>query len=377
VHVRVTDAVLAGAAGKACGQLRELDVSDCGDVTFDALLAVVQANGGALQELRVGAHEYGEPQTLHARRVEQLLQAAPQLVAWHADVLDWQCSVVDARRMLQNEPPFQPLRLRTLIVDFQEGADNEATVLALAADLAAHASLKHVRLAYAPLHMPAALDAVVDAALARGFVSLTFWGCRFSPASVPALARLLGGGTLTGVNISQEGQQLLDGPSAALLAAALRDNSTLTHLRISGDTWRDTAAAAVLLGALTGHRSLRTLDLSDNYVLVEAPAAGAAIGALVAANAPALTELDVSWSSLGDAGLRPLFDALPRNTHLHELDISYNGMSEAFVRDVLLPAVRANASLRTLHARSAVEYPGVAEAIALVAARGGGGGGAV
>ncbi len=49
--VRVTDAVFAGAAAKARGQLAALDVSGCPRVSLDALLAVVQANGGALREL--------------------------------------------------------------------------------------------------------------------------------------------------------------------------------------------------------------------------------------------------------------------------------------------------------------------------------------
>jgi hypothetical protein len=76
--------------------------------------------------------------------------------------------------------------------------------------------------------------------------------------------------------------------------------------------------------------------------------AGAALGALLAANAPALRELDVSCCHLGDAGMGPLLQALPRNTHLRELTCGSNDMSDAFARDVLLPAVRANGSLRTL-----------------------------
>jgi hypothetical protein len=55
VRILVTDAVLVGAAAKARGQLAALDVSDCDYVTFDALLAVVQANAGALRELCAGA----------------------------------------------------------------------------------------------------------------------------------------------------------------------------------------------------------------------------------------------------------------------------------------------------------------------------------
>jgi hypothetical protein len=113
----------------------------------------------------------------------------------------------------------------------------------------------------------------------------------------------------------------------------------------------DVAAAAELLGALTGHASLRILCLQGNDVEpADRAAVGAALGALVAANAPALTHLDVSFCNLRTNGLRALLEALPRNSHLRTLDCTYNDMSVAFARKVLLPAVRANASLRTLHA---------------------------
>jgi hypothetical protein len=100
-------------------------------------------------------------------------------------------------------------------------------------------------------------------------------------------------------------------------------------------------------------------------------AAGAALGALIAANAPVLTELDVGWSDLGDAALRPLFEALPANTHLRALIVTYNAMSEAFARHMLLPAVRANTSLLQLDAdaEDAAAAAAVHEATALVAAR--------
>jgi hypothetical protein len=356
VAVRVTDAVLAGAAAKARGQLAALDVLDCARVSFEALLAVVQANGGALRELRVGASIAGARVSLNTDRVERLRQAAPLLTAFHADVrvgVAAGVSVADARRMLRNEPPFQPLRLHALSVRFPDDAD-EASVLTLAADLAAHASLQRVELHRAPLHTLAALDAVVYAALARQLKSLQFLVCRLSPASAPALARLLGGATLTELQISQP-EQLLDAMSMALLGAALRANSTLTSLFLChlAHFWGDVDAAAALLSALTGHASLRTLMLFNNRVdAAHNTAAGAALGALVAANTPALMELRMSLCNLGDAGLRPLFEALPANTHLRALDVALNGMSEAFARDLLLPAVRANTSLQTLRAAS-------------------------
>jgi hypothetical protein len=373
VHVRVTDAVLAGAAGKAHGQLAALDVSRCGDVSFNALLAVVQANGGTLRELRVGAPPDTE-QTLSSGHVEGLLQAAPQLTACDAEVFG-ESSVVNARRMLRNEPPFQPLRLRSLGVEFDPRTDaDEASVLALASDLAAHAWLNRLDLWGAPLAAPATLNTVVDAALAGQIASLNLWHCRLSPASAPALARLLGSRTLTVLDVAQS-RQLLDGPAAALLSGALRANSTLTSLSLFNvGFWRDLDAAVALLGALTGHASLRTLKVGrDDARVLRAVVAGAALGALIAANAPALTELDVSDSGLGDAGLRPLFEALPANTHLRDLDVTGNGMSGAFARDVLLPAVRTNTSLRQLVAQSpdyGEENDFALEAQALVAARG-------
>jgi hypothetical protein len=338
VRVRVTDAVLAGAAAKARGQLAALNVSGCNEVSFDALLAVLRANAGALRELCVGGSTYHTPQTLNADRVGRALLAAPQLLACYAVVLSPGVAAADARRMLRNEPPFQPLRVRALVVDFRAVAD-EAVVLEVMTDIGAHASLKRVQLFRAPMHMLAALDAVVDAALARQLVSLTLWHCRLSPASTPALVRLLSGGTLTELNIVQA-EQLLDGPSAVLLSNALRANSTLTSLHVCANLWRDGSdAAAALMSALTGHSSLRTLKLPDNRVLEAVrPDAGAALGALIAANAPALTELDVSECSIGDVGLGPLFDALPHNAHLRTLDVSDNDMSVAFALVLLLPA---------------------------------------
>jgi hypothetical protein len=146
----------------------------------------------------------------------------------------------------------------------------------------------------------------------------------------------------------------LDAPAAAVLAAALRANSTLTSLSLNGaGVFQNAAAAAELLGALTGHASVQTFSLRDNRVAdADQAAVGASLGALVAANTPALTQLHVRWCDLRDDGLRALFEALPHNTHLRELECSQNGMNEAFARDVLLPAVRASTSLRKLVARS-------------------------
>jgi hypothetical protein len=281
--------------------------------------------------------------------LEALLRAAPRLSVYDADV---ECTeLTRAHRVLRNEPPFSPLHVCTLRFQPAAGERDEAAVLALAADLASHAHLRRLWLGWAPLSTAAALDAVVDAALTRRLTSVTLDCCSISHESVPALVRLIGGGALAELNIFGDSDWLLqDLPAALALGNALRTSSTLTSLAINAVLlWRVPAAVTALLGALTGHPSLRSLDISYNqFDEDDLEEAGALIGALVAANAPALHKLDVSYGDLGDVGLGPLFDALPANTHLRKLSCEGNDHSDAFLRERLLPAVRANSSLREL-----------------------------
>jgi hypothetical protein len=168
------------------------------------------------------------------------------------------------------------------------------------------------------------------------------------------LVRLIGGGALTKLDLfgDADAEPLLDVPAALALGNALRASSTLTAVSLGWlHLWHDPAAATALLGALTGHASLRLLNILGNSVdAADREEAGASIAALVASNAPALTELGVWSCNLGDAGLGPLFDALPANAHLRKLNCVRNVLSDAFVRDSVLPAVRANSSLRELNA---------------------------
>jgi hypothetical protein len=258
-------------------------------------------------------------------------------------------SVAEASRLLRGEL-FAPLRVRALTVKGDEDeAPDEAAVLALAADVAGHAWLAELRLQYVPLNTSAALDALVDAALARRLRAVELLNCRLSPASAPAFVRLLGRGLAQFGFINM--QPLLDVPAALLLCNALRASATLTSFHVSGsDLWHDPVAAALLLGALVAHPSLRELDVSCNNADTTAlqAIAGAVLATLVAANAPALRTLDISLCSLGDAGLGLLVDMLPQNNNLHTLKCAGNEITEVFMRNRLLPAVQANASLRKL-----------------------------
>jgi hypothetical protein len=193
-----------------------------------------------------------------------------------------------------------------------------------------------------------------------------FLHCCTSPAAAQ-LARLLAEGSLAGLEIghSPEDDTLaFDAAGAALVADALRVNTTLINLTVyRADLCVDMRVVGVLLGALVGHPSLRKLDIGEEYTANEnCGAFGAALAALVAADAPALHVLVCCSNYLRDTGLAPIMEALPLNRHLRELDLNWNHMSEAFARERLLLAVHANTTLRVLHASGLISGPLAAEA---------------
>jgi len=88
----------------------------------------------------------------------------------------------------------------------------------------------------------------------------------------------------------------------------------------------------------------------------------------VAADSP-LEKLDISECNLGDAGVRPLFEAVSHSMTLRSLDFCYNRISTNCAREHILPAVRANTSLRELFCQTWDGIVELEEAEALVAAR--------
>jgi hypothetical protein len=307
------DALLALTAARAAGSVRSLHVS-LTHVTHAALLATAAINAGALRELHASADDASaEVACATVDQAEALLTAAPLLRVLATDLCcdDAAAAVLAVRRALRNEAPFAPLSVRQL----HARLSTEPDVVVFVEDVTAHASLRALSLEDAWLDAPAVLDGVVDAVLARSSLErLHFCNCRLSPASAPALTRLLCSEALT--TLSCKRMALLDAPSAAVLAAAFHASTTLTSLTLhTAGVFADVAVGAELLRALTGHASVRALCLRGNRVAAEHGAAvGASLAALLAANAPALTELDVSQCDLHAAGLRPLFEALPANS---------------------------------------------------------------
>jgi len=119
-----------------------------------------------------------------------------------------------------------------------------------------------------------------------------------------------------------------------------------------------------------GHQTLRELTLSygrvDNTDDARR-AAGEQLASLITHNS-GLQKLNLENCSLGEAGLAPIFEALPRSSTLKEL-VYYvapnETISPVFGCDVIFAAVRANCGLRTF--RFGHFWP--LEAQALVAAR--------
>lgn len=354
--------LLLGAARRARGLLHRLHVSRYTSNWQAALLEVVTSNADSLRELSVGRISFSIP----VPSLEALVRAAPNLQV--VDAYPW-CGPSNVPRLMRSEPPFAPLRLRGVSVSFGAppalgGIDQVGPFVALLADATLQPTLRNLAISYADTQQPAVLDALVDQVLARRLQSLTFAGC--SSPTAASLARLLRSDALVELRwkMGPETVALFDAAGAALVADALRDNTTLERLYLfQCGLFRDVPATVALLAGLVGHRSLKKLEiLVAEEPLTDRAAIGTALAAIVAADAPALRGLELDSLELGDAGLAPILDALPQNHHLLVLDIGGNGMSEEFARNRLLPAIRANTSLYLLCFEGAAPLPAAGKA---------------
>jgi len=271
---RRTLALLHAACELAQGELRELDVSgwyrmpvgEGEEVLRNAqLLPVLLANADSLLELRTWwpVHSLGNRSTTTAE-AEQLLAAAPRLRLLECDAsLDGEYARGPLPRLLR-EPQFAPLRLRTLDI-YAEDVQPPPDVPALAAWAATHASLKGLDLGHIRLDSDAALDAVVHMAMSQ-LQHLVLGSCSLSPASLPALTRMLGSRSLTSLRIYNRNAPLLLGAAVPAFCAALRAcrlvRLGLCHMRL----WESQADGLAIVAACMGHPTLRMLFLNFNDI---------------------------------------------------------------------------------------------------------------
>ena len=354
VTCRVDAEALRGAPARAGGVLLSLSVRHR-DFRDTSLPEVLTAHRHTLRELRLG-------RTL-LTWLTPLLELGLTLYELSADV-ECDANVQEARKLLVNEAPYTSLRMQALTLNPPHFTGDTAGLAALAAALPQHASLRSLKLVRAFMHNQAVCEKLVDGVLAAPLTSLELSSFVAPAGFAPTLARLLRGQSLSTLVLSELQGVFTDKDSCAMLAEARRANTTLTSLTLLQAKlwlqWRwpersEKRAGTLLLAALEGHPSLRKLDFrckrrgrDDPHDEADVAAAGDALGALVAAHAPALRELNVSQSSLGDydgVGLFSLCGALWFNTHLRSLNLAFNEITEEFAVQRLLPAVRNNTSL--------------------------------
>ena len=292
----------------------------------ELVLELIVSDGAELQQVNTDFF-------LEVHDVETVFAAAPRLQALDAKVGG---SCTELLPCLRNDPPYGPLRVSQINI---RSCVAEADVLALAAAMAAHESLKGLSLL--SMNFSRGLNALVDAAAERRFSRLTI--CHPSAAdaeTVPALARLLQRGSLTVLEVSCPGFPHAEEEKVLELCAALRACRMLTVLYLPLNTPNGVSRRVVteLLDAAASLPALSVLFVGGSRVQ-DNVAAGQAFGALIAANPPSLRALSVRNCRLGDEGLAPLLDSL-----------AANNMSEVFERDRLLPALAALAARAELDA---------------------------
>ena len=255
---------------------------------------------------------------------------------------------------LRNQPPFGPLHISSLTVCCDEEDDSDFDAASFCAAASTHATLSHLRTEGLSLNV-VALDAIVDLAISRQLSRLLFTQVSDMPASLPSLTRLLADGSLTELAISyrfgvDDAELFADEGETAAFCLALR-SAKLRKLSLDrvGVGSMLTLYLAVLR-ACVGHPTLKWLSIRDNPTDEEDESASIAVGHLFALLVDSGIELlSASGSRMHDIGMHPLFAAVARSTRLHTLHFGHPSIGAACARDHILPAVRANQSLRYLH----------------------------
>jgi len=347
----VSDGALLGAARKALGRLRSLDLSGQRRITRPALVRALEGNAATLSELRLSWLSNALPKLTD---LVELANAAPQLTTMLASL---ECPHDQAGQVLRREGAFAPVQLHTLKVDARPGGippPGLGALQALMAAVGAHAGPGGVGLAKLdlinfPLHEQGALATVVDTVLATpSITALWLAGNQLSPASVPLLARVIP--KLESFYINNGFVHLLDPDTAPLFAAALKEAPRLQALMlVAAGTFRHAGVYRPVFDALTNHPTLVKLFLGKHDAGEHAAEVGRLLGGMVAANAPALQVLSVRDMGLGDPNLVPLTEALRlHNKVMLEVACGGNGMSNTFADAHMLPAARACRTLRRL-----------------------------
>ena len=228
-----------------------------------------------------------------------------------------------------------------------------------------HDGLVWLHFGFVPLTTRAVVDALLDATISAGIKYASFHHCGLSQIALPVLGRLLQSPGFEGPIInSNDGVALFEGPALPAFCEDLHNSTSLKVIVLeSVNLWADVAAATELIAALERHPALHGLWLSNNPT-DGTPATQQAAGECLArriARSTSLHVLNLPGSALGVAGRAPIFQALRNNSSLTTLGFrtlagqGEERISTIFLRDVVLPAVRANTRLRRLEGLHSVD----------------------
>ena len=372
VHVTATHhekreaikAQLYAAVARAAGGVTSLNLDNL-YMNRSEIIELVTPNGPSLRELRLRRLSRWSEEDLEA-----LLRAAPRLLVLEACLSTQDSSA--ALPAVRNEGIFAPLRLNGICVEVrnEHQGDGEAVLHALLAAAERHAPLRTVSFSSAHELTANAAEALADVTWALRAATLCVCDVTLSPACMPPLARALGSPDLRSVELeSLQGQ--LDAPGASLLGRALRANSELQNVELGiMELWENPLTAMTLLTALVGHPSEAFLDLSVDWRPYQPGASEAACSLMFSLiMADTLYELTAEGCMFEDDVLAAVSAALPHAKSLAKLDLAGNEFTDDAVRHTLLPAVRANESLRKLYLEEQHEGDAASEAMALVEAR--------
>ena len=342
-------ALIRAACARAKGALHALDLSGVDSLSLDEVAELVAENGESLRALTT-------PYSLEldAENVARLREAAP-LCVLNCLV---KCDGAEAVAMMRCELVC-PYYLQVDSLDTQQQQTD------FAAALASRTGMKELYLENGNLAGGAELEDLSRATIAAGVERVFFLICRLTPMALPALTLLLRPSALRSLSIYNDGVSLFTGPDLPAFCDALRSNSIPDQIILQKcDLWADPADAGMVLAALAARTTPFSLGLDGNRVgetQAQQFAAGTQLAQLITAGG--LEELNLNDCNLGEIGLVPIFKALSRATRLNTLWFNNEEMSREFARDVVLPAVRANTSLRRLDLRIVPRFgvPGFGE----------------
>ena len=164
---------------------------------------------------------------------------------------------------------------------------------------------------------------------------------RLNAAALAVLAKAIKtNSTLTELDLSYN---LITYAGAAALAKAIQTNSTLTVLNLAkNDIGYDGAAA--LAEAIQTNSTLTVLNLDNNEIGYDG---AAALAEAIQTNST-LTELNLSYNRIADTGVAALAKAIQTNSTLTELDLSTNEIADAGAV-ALAEAIQTNSTLTELN----------------------------